>query len=88
MADEDEIADLAKMILMLSRNRLLINLRFMEPAFLGLASDPDLKNAMFSTEGQFLHYSPSHIVRMFSNERTEVTHAYLHTVLHCVYRHF
>jgi hypothetical protein len=62
-----EVLDLSADIMRLARNTLLINLRFLEPAFLNMHADPDLTTAVMSTEGYFLHYNPAWICTGYTN---------------------
>lgn len=83
-----EIRDLSAEIMRLARSTLLINLRFLESAFLHVHPDPDLTSATMSTEGYFLHYNPAFVCRYYATEPTVIARDYLHVVLHCLYRHF
>ena len=64
---------LALDVLRLSRNTLLVNLRFLDAALNQL--EP------LAVEGL------THVLRLYRDEREAVTRAYLHMVLHGVFRH-
>lgn len=77
---------LAADVLRLSRNTLLVNLRFLDAALnqlVPLAAD----GLALATDGEVLAYDPAHVLRTYKEEREAVTRAYLHMVLHGVFRH-
>ena len=77
---------LARDVLNLDRNTLLVNLRFMDMA---LSQFRFLENdqTTLATDGQYLVYDPSHVLNVFKNEKEASVRDYLHVVMHCVYRH-
>ncbi|MBQ9155371.1 MAG: hypothetical protein IJ137_01170, partial [Eubacterium sp.] len=79
--------DLARDILRLSHHTLFINLRFMEAAFIKIVPDHDMDTLTMATDGRFLYYNAAHICRLYQKERGLPARDYLHTVLHCVFRH-
>ncbi len=78
---------LAKDILRLSQNTLLINLRFMEAAFLRIVPNRNMDTPEIATDGQFLYYNALHVCRQFKRAKEIPVRDYLHTVLHCLFRH-
>lgn len=77
---------LAADVLRLSRNTLLVNLRFLDAALNQL--EPILVEGLtLATDGEALAYDPAHVLRLYKDEREAVTRAYLHMVLHGVFRH-
>ena len=88
MSDDDRIqkaADTAREIMTLSRNTLLVNLRFLDEALFRLALTP--APVTFATDGEHLFFGAEHVLREYLGDRNAVTRAYLHIVLHCVFRH-
>lgn len=84
-----KINDLAKDVLKLSRNSLLINLRFMDKAIsmLSVEAVSELQGVM--VDGKSIYYDPVYVLKKFSSDGREyVTRQYLHMILHCVYQHF
>lgn len=79
-------APLAMEALELSRNSILVNLRFMETAFSRLDFRP-LPGAELHTNSIHIVYDPAQIVRVYAREPSELTRDYLHIVLHCVFQH-
>lgn len=79
--------ELAGDIMKLSQNTLLINLRFLEAAFVKLVPGHDLDTLSMATDGTFLYYNSVHVCRQFRRAKELVVRDYLHVVLHCVFRH-
>ena len=77
---------LAVDVLRLSRNTLLVNLRFLDAA-LNQLELLQAEGLSLATDGEVLAYEPSHVLRMYKEERESVVRAYLHMVLHGVFRH-
>ncbi len=80
-----EAEKLANEILSYSRNKLLVNLRFMDIALSyhkRLAYD-----RTFATDGKTLFFNPGFIMRTFRKSQEEMVRMYLHTILHCVFQH-
>ena len=77
---------LAKEVLVLSRNTLLVNLRFLDAALSQFELFPIEESSML-TDGHFLLYNPKHILSNFKHQKETVVRDYLHIVMHCVYRH-
>jgi predicted metal-dependent peptidase len=86
-AQAREAAEAAADILRLSRNTLLINLRFLETALVRFAPLAEPVTADAATDGQFLYYNPVHICRQFKKAIEIPARDYLHVVLHCIFRH-
>lgn len=76
--------ELAEDILTLSRNTLLVNLRFLDAAVSRFAPEPGEKLA---TDGQTLYYEPMVLLRSYRAEHAAPVRDYLHLVLHCVFCH-
>lgn len=77
---------LALNVLRLSRNTLLVNLRFLDAA-LNQLEPLVVEGLTLATDGEALAYDPTHVLRLYKDEREAVTRAYLHMVLHGVFRH-
>jgi len=73
-------------VLMLARNELMVNLRFLDTALSKLQLVPS-DGMTLATDGSHLIYGPRHILRMFKVEQEKPAHDYLHVLLHCIYSH-
>lgn len=84
---EKRIEKLARETLTLARNTLLVHLRFLDMALSmqTLLSVPG--GACIATDGEFLFYDARFVLGRFKESRGRVARDYLHTVLHCVFRH-
>ena len=79
--------ELAREIMRLARNTLLIYMRFMESALVSLAEGDETVTAETATDGRFIYYNSLHVCRSFKRESTLPARDYLHLTLHCVFRH-
>ena len=84
----DRIDALAIDVLNLSRNILVINLRFMDKAISMLKCKciPEIESV--AVDGRNIYYNPIVVLKSYSKEKKLLTRQYLHMVLHCVYQHF
>ena len=84
-AKTEKAESLAREILILSRNTLLVNLRFLDAAlsqFEFVSYDGSL-----ATEGKHICFNPLEILKRYKNEKEIPVRDYLHLVMHCVFRH-
>ena len=85
MTNHNEIESLANRILDLSRNKLLVNLRFMDVA---LSYHKRISyEGSFATDGKKLFFDPRFILRSYKSSQEEMIRMYLHMILHCVFQH-
>ncbi|MCC8029549.1 MAG: VWA-like domain-containing protein [Lachnospiraceae bacterium] len=82
-----EAHDLAKDILRLSRNTILLNFRFLESALLEIRFGEESATPEIATDGRSLFYHSDYLCRQFQRSPAIVNRNYLHLVLHCVFRH-
>ena len=83
---------LAKDILILSRNTLLVNLRFLDLALsrFALVPVPPLNPLLLESiavDGAHIFYSPTWVLLRYRGEQNAVVRDYLHMVFHCVFHH-
>lgn len=76
---------LARKIILLSRNSILVNMRFMENAISRL-SYKTYQNTI-GTDGMMLYYNPCYILKRYKEKQKLVSHDYFHLILHCIFRH-
>lgn len=84
--DNTQIFTLAENILILSRNTLLVNMRFLDSAlsrFTFIANGTET----IMTDGEMLYYNPLFVLKRFAGEQSASPRDYLHIVLHCIFRH-
>ena len=70
----------------LSRNTLLVNLRFLDLALSQLELFP-IETDTLLTDGKHLLYNPKHILQCYKSAKEIPVRDYLHIVMHCVFRH-
>ena len=82
---QKQLDKLARDVLILSRNTLLVNLRFLDVALsqFRLVS----YDGSFATEGRHICYNPIEILKRYKNEKEASVRDYLHLVMHCIFRH-
>ena len=88
---EENQTKLAIRLLECCRDSLLINLRYLDMALNMLTFKP-IKDfdGVVSTEGKHMFFDPRRILRIFNEDNRSGaanTRLYLHTVLHCVFKH-
>ena len=81
-----KINSLALSVLNMSRNSLVVNLRFMDTALGRLIFAP-MGSEKTSTDGEYFYYDPMHILREYRREKEYPARQYLHAIFHCIYRH-
>lgn len=79
-------AKLAKDIMILSRNTLLVNLRFLDVALSQFKYVPIESDTML-TDGKHLLYHPPHVLENYKHAKEIPVRDYLHIVMHCIFRH-
>ena len=87
-----EIIKVASEVLNFSRQRTLVNMRFLEPAIRMLTESPSkcMRNRSYGmgTDGKNLYYNPEYVLRAYQKEKGFVSRMYMHLVVHGIFRHF
>lgn len=83
----EQAQELAADILILSRNQLIVNLRYLDRAVASIRFIPDMKST-FAVDGRNIIYSPWFVISLYQSEQTVVERNILHSLLHCVFRHY
>ena len=87
MTDKQEkVNKLAWDVLILSRNTLLVNLRFLDAALSQFEFFP-IEESTLLTDGKHILYNPRHILECYKTAKEIPVRDYLHIVMHCVFRH-
>ena len=79
-----QIRQIAEDIINLSRNTLILNLRFLDRA---IGSLKTAEGEVFSTDGQNIYFNSLEVLLGYKENRCKVTRNFLHAILHCVLRH-
>ena len=80
-----KLIKLSKDVLFLSRNTLLVNMRFLDMALSQLPYV--VANTTICTDGKYLYYDPMYILNNYKEEKENITRGYLHIIMHCIFRH-
>ena len=86
MNSRKKLENLAKEVMLLSRNTLLVNLRFLDAALSQFELIP-IEESTVLTDGKHIFYNPKHVLNCYKRAKEIPVRDYLHIVLHCVFRH-
>jgi len=78
---------LARKILLFSRDTLLVNLRFLDAAIHQLKLEQLDEVATLATDGQTLYYAPWYILNTYKQQKDSIGRNYLHVIFHCLFQH-
>lgn len=97
MNQAEQLLKLSRDTLLLSRNTLLVHLRFMDRALSMLALHPcpdgiEPKTGMYiggglAVTGRVIFYDPVWVLMRYRGEKEAIVRDYLHMVFHCVFHH-
>ena len=86
---KEKIEKIAADIIQMSKNRLLVNMRFMDMSLNQFRIGPKPEVTPFSAcDGDVYVYDPVHILNAYQLDENYPTRNFLHSVLHCVFKHF
>lgn len=87
--DQNEIQKkkekIAVEILNIARSTLLVNMRFLSAALMKLELEP--YQGTIATDAKKGYYDPDYVISLYKNGKEETVRAYLHLILHCLFRH-
>ena len=83
---QEKLNKLARDVLILSRNTLLVNLRFLDAALSQFELIP-IEESTLLTDGKHILYNPKHILENYKTAKEIPVRDYLHMVMHCVFKH-
>ena len=78
--------ELSLEIMELTRNTIIVNLRFMDRAVGNITAVPDM-NFGFAGNGRYILYSPWTLIITYRQEQSRVTRDLLHCIFHNIFRH-
>lgn len=84
---QENLEAVCREILVNARNELYLRMRFMDVALSGFVYAPDMNINRIGTDGFCMYYQPQEIGGLYRTDRIMVNRLYLHTVLHCIFRH-
>ena len=74
-------------ILDVIRSELYLDFRYLDMALSALTFSANEQIQTFATDGSFLFFSREQILRVYRRNPLFLDRAYLHSVLHCIFRH-
>lgn len=74
-------------ILRASRSELYLSMRFLDIALSALGYEMNLSTLHIGTDGVKILYNPRDLIQRYLSDRVLVNRAYLHMLLHCLFRH-
>ena len=83
---QKKLNELARDVLILSRNTLLVNLRFLDAALSQFELIP-IEESSLLTDGKHILYNPRHVLENYKAGKEIPVRNYLHMVMHCVFKH-
>lgn len=83
----EKISKIALQVLSLSRDNILVTMRFFDSALsqLKLVESPD--TICVATDGASIYYDPVYVLKEYQTDPRLVTRCYLHMLLHCIFYH-
>lgn len=82
-----ELIQIGNRILSLSRSELYLSMRFLDLALSSLRYELNLNTRTIATDGVHIFYNPNYLAAAYQDDPVGVNRAYLHMVLHCIFRH-
>lgn len=79
--------ELAQEVLKLSRDEILVNLRFLDNALSALKTEAKEGLRGMGCNGETIYYDTRFVLRRYQNEPSYLARMYLHILLHCVFYH-
>lgn len=74
-------------MLTLIQNELYLDFRYFDMALSALAFQSNKQIGTFATDGTYLYYSVEQLYRVYRKNPLFLNRAFLHSVLHCIFRH-
>lgn len=78
---------MSQKLLQYIRNRLYMELRFLDVALSALTWQKDDNIQTLATNGKYLYYSTEQLMRVFQKNTKFLERAYLHSIFHCMFSH-
>ncbi|MDF2803500.1 MAG: metallopeptidase [Anaerocolumna sp.] len=84
---EIKLKEINESILIGARTELSLYMRFLNLALSSLPYEMRSGTKLVGTDGEYLYYDPDTLIECFKGNAIFVNRAYLHVVLHCIFRH-
>lgn len=83
----EKLQELGNRILLLTRNELYLQMRFLDVALSSFYYVADMGVDTAATDGTVMYYNPRRVGGLYREDKGLLNRLYLHMVLHCVFRH-
>lgn len=83
----EQISALAREVIRLAHDGILINMRFLDVALAKLKLEEKEQMGAFAYDGSTLFYDPAVLLARYRKEPHFMVRLYLHTLLHCIFYH-
>lgn len=80
------IEEIAKKIILLSRNALVVKIRFLDIAIHQLKINQYLGS--YAVDGEYIYYDVSRVTKDYLQDKNFTNRALMHMLLHCIFKHF
>ena len=70
-----------------SQDALYLSMRFLDVALSSLRYEMNLSSLYVGTDGEKILFNPRYLIQRYLSDRVLVNRAYLHMLLHCLFRH-
>ncbi len=87
MNKQEQISALARDIIRLSHDGILMNMRFLDVALSALKLEERTGMGVFAYDGATLYYDPALLLAKYRKEPHYMVRLYLHVLLHCIFYH-
>lgn len=84
---KEKLKQLGNHILTASRNELYLSMRFLDTALSSLTYEMSLSTNFMGTDGAYIYYNPRFLAEKYEVNPISINRAYLHMILHCLFRH-
>lgn len=85
--EEEKLLNLAKEVIKLAQDDILIHLRFFDMAVFRLTWEPRESAVLPQTNQRQIFYQPRQLLKNYKKEPASLFRTYLHIILHCVFSH-
>lgn len=87
LEQQEKVKKLSRQVLSLSRDNILVHLRFFDSALAGLELKEEPNTHCMATDGAKVYYDPVLVLREYREEPQRVARCYLHMLLHNIFYH-
>ena len=85
--DEKKISALAKQIMSLAHDDILMHLRFFDMALAQMKYQERKEIGCLATDGATCFYDPVYVLKCYREDTNYIARVYLHSLLHCIFFH-